>query len=104
MKTNAIDVVYVTKGFLEAMYRKPNWKELWAAGSEPDGEDSFLQALADHVPLLEKAYSEIKDWEGMWLYEVAEPFGAWLAEQFAEHKEFPDDRTCIVFIKKLAGV
>lgn len=104
MKSDAIDVAYVTKGFLEAMSRKPNSGELWAAGSEVDGEDSFLQAVIDHVPLLDKVYSEIKSWDGMWLYEVAEPFGAWLAEQFAERGEFPSDQACLVFIRKLAGV
>lgn len=104
-QAEAMDVVYVTKGFLEAMYRKPNWRDLWKEGSEPDGEDSFLQCVADCVQILEGVYQEIKDrWDGMWLYEVAEPYGAWLAEQFAANKEFPDASTCRVFIQKVAGV
>lgn len=104
MKSDAIDVVYVFKGFSEAMNRKPNGKELWADGSQADGEDSFVQAVIDHVPLLDKVFAEAKGWDGMWLYEVAEPFGAWLAEQFAAHGEFPNEQACLVFIRRLAGV
>lgn len=106
MKTvEALDVVYVTKGFLEAMYRKANWRDLWKEGSEPEGEAGFLQAVADSACLLEQVYAEISErWDGMWLYEVAEPFGAWLAEQYDANKEFPSDEACRKFIRQVAGV
>lgn len=92
MKEAGMDVltaVYIVKGFFEiarvtAISETQKWKE--------GGEINLVDWLSHLSIEVESRWDEERDFPGVWLYDVAEPLGNWVAHYINEHFETPEPK------------
>lgn len=92
-QTDPMDIAYVVKGFWA---RATTGTDLAIArlSNQMQGEVGVQQYLIDAAAHLQWAFEDLLKGEfegGVWAYEVAEPFGAWLAERVNAGYPTPDD-------------
>lgn len=90
---------YVVLGFHRAASNQC-W-EIAAQGAEIE----LVRTLSDLGIEVERVFMEVgdgRDEPGVWHYEVAEPFGAWLAQQVAANGELPDAKDAMRELRKMA--
>lgn len=99
MKANDITTAYVVKGFWE---RKA---ALGYTGFEDQNGPEFelMEHIIHAADDVEGAYMVLPDhcWNGVWDYDISEPYGEWLAEQFASQGLLPDDEARRAYIAHL---
>lgn len=80
---------YITKGFFEAVLPSALDK---TKIKRHFGEVEVVAWLNDFAWLIEKVWDEADepDASGVWVYEVAEPFGRYVASVVNETGDFPD--------------
>lgn len=90
---------YVLLGF-----QRTASKECWGIACEADGELGLVNTLVTLGVEVERVWMENRpaNAAGVWLYEVVEPFGGWLAEQVAANGELPDYKDTMVELRRLA--
>jgi hypothetical protein len=87
MSTDPIDLAYVVKGFWAIAHKDAVEKAVITLC----GEIELQQYLVDMTDDLQWAWEDLvqQEFDAVWAYEVAEPFGEWIALHLQTHGEVP---------------
>lgn len=85
--TDEITLAYVIKGFCGGPHFRPALDVL----SEKYGEVDAMQTVINFAQVVDEQYYG-SDFGGVFVYDVAEPMGAWIAQWVAEHKRPPAEK------------